>query len=369
MKGEIRVRKGRALIIFFLIISLVLSGCNNAKEMAKEKENNFEIKSALKIVNNYIGYLQKDDYTNAKKLYTKELSSKSKKVEDGELKIKGFTINNVNEIGRSALVELKVARCSEKYAQAFLDNLAIKVTKEGSEYKISDIKYSPEKEGFIESGKVRQRNKTNVKTDLILEKGSIPTYFFPKVDAGNIHKVLVSKEEFGRLQFNYNADKIAISTKGKMPFIGIIIIDDSLAVQGPSSGAGSTPPSGGTTGGQSSSGMKEIPIGKEIISLDVLKDKNIDFLVFSQDDEFVLCQYSDSNNGKFIRVYNTGEGSLIPVNLESIFPVDKVNILFNGFDKETLNFQVVKRNEKDNVDGNIIGNWSLDLKEFKLTKI
>lgn len=363
------MRKRKALIIFFFIISLVISGCNNEKEITKEKENNFEIKSALKIVNNYLGYLQKDDYANAKKMYTKELSSKSKEVEDGELKIKGFTINNVNEIGRSALVELKVARCSEKHPQAFLDNLAIKVTKEGAEYKISDIKYSPEKEGFIEWGKVRQRNKTNVKTDLILEKGSIPTYFFPKVDVGNIHKVLVSKEEFGRLQFNYNADKIAISTKGDMPFIGIVIIDDSLAVQGPSSGGGSTSPSGEATGEQSPTGIKEIPVGKEIISLDVLKGKNIDFLVFSQDDEFVLCQYSDSSNGKFIRVYNTGEGSLIPVNLESIFPMDKINILFNGFDNETLNFEVTKRNQKDNVDGNIIGKWSLHLKKFKLTKI
>ncbi|WP_142413529.1 hypothetical protein [Hathewaya massiliensis] len=352
-------------------MSLFFISCSKSKKEENSDENKFQMKSAVNIVENYMGYLSNEDYKNAKKLYTKELEEKSKDMGENKLKIKGYNMENISEVGRSALIEMKVTRSSETSSEAFLDNYAIKVIKEKSEYKISEIKYNPEKEGFNEKKQIRQRSKKNVKTDLVTEMGSLPNYFFPKDDGGNIYKVPVTKDEFGPIQFSYSGDKIAVSTKGENPYIGVIAIDDTLAVQGSGAGGGGGgDKSEGQQGDQEgkSTGMKEKPVGKEIVSLDILKGSSIEFLVFSQDEELLLCQYK-SSGGKIFRIYKAGSGEMVPIDFKSIFPVDKVDLVYDSFNKDILNFEVKKRDGINSSDTSILGKYKLDLKEFNITKL
>lgn len=360
------INKRILLCIGIVFISLSIISCSKPKKEEILQDNKFQIKSALNIVQNYMGYIANDDYNNAKKLYTKDLEGKSENVDKNKLKVNGYNVESINEIGRSALIEMKVVRASENNSEAFLDNYNIKVIKEKADYKISEVKYIPEKEAFNEGGQIRQRSKKNVKTDLIVDMGSLPNYFFSKDDVGNMFKIPVNKDKFGNIQFSYGGDKIAISTKGENPYIGIITIDDSLAVQGNGNEENKEEGAGG--GGGKSTGIKEKPVGKEIVSLDILKGSDIEFFVFSQEQEILLCQYKN-NGGKVFRLYKVGSGDMIPMDFKNIFPLDKIDLVYDSFGKNILNFEVKKREGVNNLDSSILGKYKLDLKELKITKL
>ncbi|MFX0549683.1 hypothetical protein ACOAKC_10160 [Hathewaya histolytica] len=357
------------LLVSILILNLTLIGCAKVKKEKAIESNEFNIKSGLVIVENYMRYLSNTDYNNAKKLFTKELYENTKELKNNELDVKGYSIENISEVGKSALIEMKVVRSKPKSPQAFLDNYTIKVVKEGAEYKISKIDYSPEKEGFPEAHQIRQKNKNNVKTDLITEMETIPNYYFPKDDGGNISKISVSKSNFGPMQFSYSGEKIAISTSGENPYLGVISIEDSVATQGQEGGeSGGGEKTQGQDENKNTTGVKEKPIGKEIVSLDILKGCKLDFMVFSEDGETLVCQY-EKDAGKAIRLYRTGNGDILPIGFKEAFPIDKVDILFDSFNKESLNFEIKKREGVKGVETSIPGKYKVDLKELKISKL
>jgi len=176
----------------------------------------------------------------------------------------------------------------------------------------------------------------------------------------------VPKENFGSINFSYSGERLGFSTFNKDAYIGVVLIDESLAVQGGSEGK-----SGGSQGdtGGSNTKAKEKPIGKEVISLDLIKDSKAEFITFSLDEKFVLVQYMKLNSGRCIRVYKTNSGEIIPVKFEDNYDLDKVEIIFSSFDKDVLNYEVIAKNNIDKSQTDIVGRWKLDLKDFKVKKL
>jgi hypothetical protein len=351
------------LIIMFII---ALPGCKKDKPEESSQSTNFDISAAKNLVSTYMKNLMKENYENNKKLFVKELGEGKNNISNNDLKIKGYNITEVNEVGRSGIFKVKVTRTDMKKTSASLDEYSIKVIKDGAEYKISEINDTLEKECFLEGEGIRHRSKNDVKTNLVLDYGGIPQYAFSKDDKAQIYKNTVPKENFGSINLSFSGERLGFSTFGKDAYIGIVLIDESLAVQGETEAK-----SGSSQGGTGGSNIKakEKPIGKEVVSLDLIKDSKLEFITFSLDEKFVLVQYMKPSYGRCIRVYKTNNGELIPIKFEGNYDLDKVEIIFSSFDKDVLNYEVVAKGSMDKSQGDIVGIWRLDLKEFKVKKL
>lgn len=377
----INIRKLLSYILISCFIVTLVACKAEKKETQKEQANDFEIKVAQNVIDVYMKALMKEDNENAKKLYTKELAEKTKETGKSELKVKGYSIEETSEVGRSGFFKIKVTRMSLNEPIATLDECSIKVVKEGTDYKINEVKNETEKEAFLEQGTLRVRSKNNVKTSLLIDTSSFPQYAFAKDDKGNLSKQIVPRNKFSVMNFGYEGERIAISSYDKDSYIGIIKIDESMATQGGSGGGGGGGEQGGGGGqggqggqgggGQSSQSMaREKPIGKEMTSLDLLKDAKVEFMTFSSGEKFLLVQYIKPTLGRCIRVYNTDSGELIKEKLEEKYLYGKVEIVFSSFDKEALNFEVIQKDMNDKVAAEQAGKYQMDLKEdFKIKRL
>ena len=353
------------LLILFSILSF--TACASKEEEEKPKVNGFEIKTATNVVESYMTFIMKEDYENAKKLYTKDLFLKASKMSMSDMKVKGYMIGESNEVGRSGVFKVKTTRTSLVSSLSSLDEYVIKVVKDGAEYKISEANSTPQKEAFVEGLGIRFRDKKNIKTNLIIDKAGLPKYVYSREDAAQLFKILVPTKEFSSINFDYEGGKLAISTYNKNSFIGIVNIDESLAVQG--GGAQEKPDQQQSQGGGSEVIAKEKPIGKELITVDLLLNCKVDFMTFSLDEKFLLVQYIKEDLGKCIRVYRADNGSSIPINFEKDYPIAKVQILFSSFGEDAMTFEVIPKSNLNSSEADIIGTWKLSLKNFTVQKL
>ncbi|MBZ9637202.1 hypothetical protein [Clostridium sp. FP1] len=351
------------LLIVFYILSF--TGCAKKESEEKAKVNAFEIKSATNVVDNYMSFLMKEDYENGKKLYTKELSKKNDQVKLNDVKIKGYKVTESNEVGRSGIFKVRVTRTSIVSPLCSLDEYSIKVVKDGAEYKISEINNMPQKEAFVEGVGIRYRDKKNVKTNLIIDVAGFPKYVYSRDDVAKLYKIMVPLKEFSPMNFSYEGEKLAVSTYNKNSFIGIVSIDESLAVQGDAGKSGNQ----SSQGGGSDIIVKEKPIGKELITLDLLFNCKVEFMTFSLDEKFLLVQYTKENMGKYIRVYTVENGDMIPVNFEKDYPIEKVQIVFSSFGEDSMTYEVIPKSNINSSETDIIGKWKLNLKDFTVDKL
>lgn len=377
MKLEVKMMKFIRLFIWYIVIFCILifnSSCSKGKSAdektgAKEK---FDMKVASNIIDTYMGYIMQDDIENATKLYGKEILEKYKSAESTDLKVLGYKIDEINEVGRSGLFKVRVTKSSSSKSAAVLDMYSIKVEKEDNEYKIGDIKSSTEKAAITEDNSIRVRDKDNIKTNLLIDTTGIPQYSYPKDDVAKISKVMVPKNNFGIINYAYSGEKIAISTFDKDAYVGIVKIDETLATQGGSSSGGSEG-QGGAQGGGGASGSinkaRETPVGKEITGIDLIKDGKVELVSFSLEEKYVVVQFEKTNMGKSIRLYDADSGELLPSKIEEEFPIDKVDVVFSSFGKDALNFEVLEKKDTDKSQAQMIGKWQIDLKELKMKKL
>ncbi|ABS42187.1 hypothetical protein [Clostridium botulinum] len=366
-------------IIIFLIFTTTISlfGCKKNKEDTKVT-NDFDIKIATNLLNSYMESLIEENMEGAQKLYSKKLKKDKIKKENKDVKIKGYTTEEINEVGKSALFIAKVVSVNVKEPYTSVEEYKIRVIKEENEYKIDEVNISMDKEAFTKNNRIRYRNKNNVKTELIIKPSTLPDYSYAKDDKANIEKLTVPKKNIGPMSLSYSENFIAISTYDKNSYIGIITIDESKAVQGgqdqgdqggqgEQGGAG-----GGETGQKATDIMEEIgekPIGKEISSLDLLKGSKIDFMVFSPDEKFIAVQYETSDKTKNTRIYQADSADIIPFKMEDKFPLNKVNVTLSSFATDSIIFNVSSKEKNDKNLTEFIGKWQLDLKEFKVKKM
>jgi hypothetical protein len=357
------------LLILFYVLSF--TGCAKKEEEEKSKVNAFEIKTAGNVVESYLNFIMKEDYENGKKLYTKELLRKASQMPISEMKIKGYKVSESNEVGRSGVFKVRITTTSMVKSLSSLDEYSIKVVKDGAEYKISEVNNTPQKESFAEGTSIRFRDKKNVKTNLILDEAGLPRHVYSRDDAAQLYKIEVPMKEFSSINFNYEGDKLAISTYNKNSFIAVVNIDESLAVQGQAGGAGGG--GGAEQSSQSGSGSgviaKEKPIGKELVPVDLLLNCKVEFMTFSLDEKLLVVQYNKENMGKYIRVYKVENGDMIPINFEKDYPIEKVQVIFSSFGKDSMTYEVVPKSNVNSSETDIIGKWKLDLKNFTVDKL
>lgn len=352
--------------IFLVILIISLSGCSGKKQQSKEEDKGFDIKKAEAFITTYMNGLMKEDYEGVKKMYTDELKKEQKLTTNTSLKVKGFRIEETTQIGQSGKFKVRVARTNLYRPSAYLDEYTFKVIMDKWNYKINDITSSQQKEAFFENGGIRIRNENNVKTMLLMNYEQLPKYGYSKDDKAQLYKLFVPNKYFNNIDFSYTGDTVAVSTYDKSSFVSIVKIDESLAVQGQQEG-GSSGGSGGS-GQQNPTNLKEKPIGKEVMSLDILNNSKVQYMTFSPDEKYLVVQYTNGENMRNLKVYSAEKGDIIPFRFEENYNLSNVNIDFEGFEKEMLYYSVTPIASKKDIEKNVSGQWQLSLEDFKAKK-
>ncbi len=353
------------LTVFFIQL---MTGCQlMGTQKTKTEEVDFDIQAAEDTASDYMKFLILEDKDNAKKLYSKDLLKESESPENKDLKITGCIIEESNRVGKTGVVKLKVVRSDKSKPYTVLESSTIKIVKEEKDYKIDEIKYMLEKECFLNDYKLRYREKDNVKNNLLIEMEGLPEYVFAREDKANLFKIPVPKDNFGEMAFSYGGERMAFSTFGGNCFYGIVNIDPSLAAAADGSDSGGGGAASGGAGDQGKTNVREKPIGKDIIVLDILKGSIAESMVFSTDEKYVAVQYKNNDNERSIKVYKADNGETIDFKFEDNFNVKEKDVVFKMFKEDKLNFQVVDKNTKNS--GNAVQDWQLDLKTFKAMEV
>ncbi|PWL52269.1 MAG: hypothetical protein DBY38_11905 [Clostridium cadaveris] len=358
--------KSFLFVILGIFLVTMLSSCLSKDK--ETKENNIDVfnnKEVINFIDSYMEHLFKEEYDEAKAMHL-DLEKNFEKP-DNTLKMMGWKTEEISNAVNGAMVKIMVCKNSKENVVSILEQHDINVQKTDDGYKIKDVKISKEEESFKEGENLRIRQKNNVKTNLLIDKSGLPQYAYPKDDKEKIKETQVSPEtQFALSSFNYSGGKIAVSSEDKDAFISIVKLEDDLKVQGK---VDNMEKKGKGNGGDSfNNNVREIPIGKEILPLDLIKDAQVELLIFSKDEKFLMIQYKDNSGATKIRCYNSDSGDLIVENLSSEFPSEKYDIFFERFDESNL-YLSAREKEYNDVENKVAPvSVKINLKDFKIEK-
>lgn len=348
------------------ILFVTLSSCfSKGKEPAEADIDVFKSKEVIGFVDSYMECLFKGEYSKAEAMHL-DGNDSFQNVEDN-LKIMGWNTEEVSNAVDGAMVKVMVCKSSKENVVSILERYDINVEKDNEEYKIKSVKISKEEESFKEGENLRIRQKNNVKTNLLIDKSGLPQYVYPKDDKEKIKETQISPQsEFALSAFNYSGEKIAVSSEDKDAFISIIKIEEDLKVQGKADDMDKKEK--GDSSNDDKNNVREIPIGKEIIPLDIIKDSKIELLIFSKDEKFLAVQYKDYEGTTRIRCYNSDSGDIVAEELVDKFPPDIYDLIFEGFDESNL-YLSARAKEYNDVENKVAPvSVKINLKDFKIEK-
>lgn len=355
----------KRFLAFFIIVimSTFFGGCSQKEKNTEETiQDAFDYEKGQKIADQYIENLAKGQFQLLEDLSTPDLSNSNKLITEKGEKIISYKKMDTKETGKSMYYRYRVNRCKEGSPRTDLDDVIIQVERSENGYLVSDVTASTEIEVFSTASSLRVKYKDEVRNYLLLRINNLPKETYPKINKAPIYKETIPTEEFGSINLAYEGKKIAITSKDKTKtFIGIVEIDSEEKKK-----------STADTGNSEMTEQLELlerPIGKKIIPLDLIYDKNVEQLIFSKDEDSLVVQYSEANKGKGINIYKSSSGELQDVRLEDMFPREKYNVLINKLNEKDLYIKITPLEGVKGIREDVIGEYSINLKDLNITKL
>lgn len=359
------------ILILFMIF--ILTGCDKQNTEDVKQKDIFDIDIARNTVESYINRVSAGKYDEANELLTEKVKTDVKDIKTTKLKINGFKIEEMSEVGRGGEFEANVTKSNMTKPESQIIKYRFRVIKDGIDYKIDEIKVMPFREAFQSFGEIRLRKEDEADTLLVVDMEGIPISVHPQDDSGKFGSKIIPKGKFGAITLDYSGKSLAISTTGGDTYICILNIDDSTETQGGNGKQGDDGEEGSSGAGdkqnlsQGQKTIREKSIAKKLISCDIMENTTLENMVFSKDEDLLAVQFKKEGN-RLIRVYNTNSGELIDFKFEEEYPINKVNIAFAGFDEETMKYTVTAKEGADDVS-QYVGYWELDLEKFKAARV
>ena len=364
-------RKFLSLTSLLLFLLMMFSGCSKVQYKAEDIDI-FNLKEAFELAEEYLTLIKDNNIEEANNLCTENLISNNKTISTGTSDIIAFAPDNLIESSKSAFITFNVIRNSSSEPKCDLDNYAIKVIKDGENYKIDEIKAINLKQVFVKNKALRIIGEEGGKSDLVVSLNNMPRDSYLKENELMLYKEKVPAERFGPVSLGYKGNKLAISTiSGNRAFISIAYIQESKEAQG----AISQSDQGGGGNQQSSNeessleGLLDKPIAKKVIPLDMFNEVKIDNLVFTHEERFLIAEYINSSSVKRMKVYNSASGDLIALDFDEMFPEDKYNIELIDFKKDEFNINISSKNGNNDIDSEIIGEYKVDVEGKEIKKV
>ena len=187
-----------------------------------------------------------------------------------------------------------------------------------------------------------------------------------------LYKEKVPSDNFGPVSLGYKGNKIAISTvSGSSAFISIAYIQESKETQGASS-QGDEGGNSNQEGANETSNLEELldkPIAKKVIPVDMYNGVKINNLVFTFEERYLITEYLNSNLVKRIKVYNSASGDLIELDFDEMFNDDKYNVELLYFKKDEFNIKVTSKDNAEDINEDILGEYKVDIEEKEIKKV
>lgn len=358
----------KKIICFFMSLFFIfnLTGCTNKKEKITNV-NEFEITKANKLVETYIKYCMKNDFTSMNYMYSKDFKGKIKKQNNPYLKITGYKIMDSTEMGTKANIKANVISVDEKSPYTSTDVYTFKIKKEKGNYVIDNIDTNSEKEVFIYKRSLLVKSKDEAMSNVLINLRGIPEYYFDKADIAKVDKLKVSKDGFENINLSYTADNIAISTKGANPFVGVAPITD-LQQQSGSEGSSSVSQVEGM--GSTEDDLQPLKVAAQALTpIDVYKDSKVEKIVFSRDEKDIAVQFITGLDTR-TKIYAIQSGKPLSDNIDKKFPKEKFNVKISMFDDENLIFEISPKESYANDDSvkKLTGKWKWNTKTQKVER-
>ncbi|MCM1992079.1 hypothetical protein [Oceanirhabdus seepicola] len=351
----------RAIIFFLLICNIMIISCTSSSKekyddvkqtVEEEKMHDFQLKIAENIVDNYFLFLLNDNYDKVNELYTTEIKVDDIKKNDSNMKLRGYTIDEMNEVGKTAEFQVKVSYNDTTKSFAMANEFKIKVIKEEGMYRISEVNEIPHREVFLENQTIRLRDKTAAKTYLVIDNSGIPKYISGAEKGEKYNKIENNLKHYKSLNINYKGDKICFSKEEGNCYLAMIDINEVMLIEKE----------------KQEFSAKELPIGENIVTLDYIKEGKVDYCVFSEDNRFVAAQIVEKGLER-VKIYNSSSGEEVPVEIEEKLNLIDVNVSFKSFHKGVVNLEVLPVDMKNLNKSNLYGLWKLELETSKFHKI
>lgn len=358
----------KKIICFFMSLFLIfnITGCSNKKEKITNV-NEFEITKANKLVETYIKYCMKNDFTSMNYMYSKDFKDKIKKQNNPYLKITGYKIMDSTEMGTKANIKANVVSADPNSPYTSTDVYTFKIEKEKGNYVIDDIDTNVEKEVFIYKRSLLVKSKDEAMSNILINLRGIPEYYFAKSDLAKVNKLKVSKDGFENINLSYTGDNIAISTKGTNQFVGVAPITDLQQQSGGDNNSGVSQVEGM---GNTEDDLQPLKVAAQALTpIDVYKDAKVEEIVFSRDEKDIAAQFTTGVDTR-IRIYSIQSGKPLSGNIDKKFPQEKFNVKINMFDDENLIFEVSSKESYANDDPvkKLTGKWNWNIKTQKIER-
>ncbi|MBL4931404.1 hypothetical protein [Clostridium paridis] len=371
----------RAISIFIIfIISISLIACKKSKNNldSASADAGFDYVKSEQLANQYIDYLSKNDFTNLRRISTPDLNGNNKNIEKKGNPIITYKKRDTKETGKNIYYMYRVVKSSPDGPNGSLDNYAVKIDKsESGEYQIDDVQSSTELEVYSQDSFLRVKYRDDVRGYLLMRLSNFPREIYPKINKAPIYKENIVPKEFGVASIAYEGKKVAITAKdGDKTILGIVEIDEEEKKKasgevGDSSGvgAGGGSGAGGASSGAETSGILETPIGKKIVTLDIYTDKKVDMMIFGKDEENIIVQHSDKSGRKGINIYKANSGDVLDIKFDENFPKNMYNLVVKNVNDYKLYFKVEPIDGVKGVRQDVLGEYSVGLKDSKIEKL
>lgn len=359
----------KLLINIFLIslIVLIFTGCKSINNK-NPQVNIFNPTSAMDVAKKYLENVSKGELSKANELCVEELLNKNKIVSTGTSKIVAYNVDELIETANSVYVVFNVLRSSNSEPKCDLDSFSIKVVKLQEDYKITEVKAVNKKQIFVKNNGLRVIDEGVGNSQLIVSLNNMPKDVYTRENKVMLYKEVAPRDAFGTISLSYTGQKVAISTVGDgNVFIAIGYLDESKEVQGTSNGGeGKTSNEAGES--NELENLLEKPIAKKIVPVDLLKDIKIENFIFSQEENNLIVEYVENSGVKRIKLYKTEDGTLVNTKIDTMFPVEKYNVVLDGLDKNAIYINVSKIEGKSDINNELLGSYKLDLEKLDLVK-
>ncbi len=347
---------------FFIAFSLsaILIGCEKEKVEEVKLKDEFDVEIATGVVEGYLKSISENNFEESNKYLNEKIKSTNLNEEIANIQLNGYRLEDINESDNKAYFTVKVTQSDKENSRAMLLKYVILVMKENMEYKIDNIDSAVSREIFIDKDSIRMRFDDAIETSLLLNMDGISSYTYPKDNPGKLGMISIPKTQFSMLSLDYEGDMVAFTTMDKNVYIAIAAVDETAKTTADDEKKEDSEE-------ESDKGPKEKPIGKRVITCDLLIDSTVDDICFSMNEKFLAVQYITLDKKRCFRVYQTEGGELIKLKLENEFPLSNVDVVYNNFDKDTLLFSVVPKDESEAAT-KFKGKYSLDLNTFEIKK-
>ncbi|MGL4848914.1 MAG: hypothetical protein ACRC28_08290 [Clostridium sp.] len=349
---------------YVVIVLLVLFFCIGCEKIESDDVNIFNVETAKLKAIEYVYRIQKGDVIGANEIATKELASKTILNKEA-LPIVSYKIIRATEVSDGVYLETAVVKSKMGDKKCDLDMWIIKVLRDSNdEYKIAEVKSRINKEIFATKGAIKMIDSGASNIDVVTNLEVIPNALYPRNEEVMLNKDSIPKKEFQTLGVSFDGNYVAFSTTdGKDTFIGVAILENARPAMARVANLAE---------GLTSDDMKKIfekPIAGKIVYCDIISNAKVKEFIFSEENDALIVGYERSNNTSGINIYGIPDGGLLPIDLQKLFPDDRYTVEYLASVKSNVIINVKKRENVNGIYQELLGEYTIDLKEKSIDKV